>query len=293
MNLVVGATGAVGGKTAEHLLARGEPLRAFVRRESPERSSGPHTDPEHLRALGAEVVFGDLSDPSTLPPALEGVQHVISTANTAKRSPAFDGVDWQGTRDLIDAAAAAGVEHFVYLSAVGAEPGSPVPLFDAKGRAEEHLRASGLGYTIVRPVLFMEDWIGYLLGAQLGAGGEVRLVNGGEQILSFVSADDVALVLASAVGRPEAKGRIIPLGAEASTYSAIVTLIEKSTGRSVPISSVAPGEDIPGLPPMMIQLWAGVAMGPDMEIVSPQSGEELGVTLQPIERFVARTFATA
>jgi uncharacterized protein YbjT (DUF2867 family) len=290
MHLIVGATGSVGGKVAEHLLAGSERVRALVRKDSAARTEGSHTDPEHLRDLGAEIVFGDLADPATLPPALDGVRHVISTANTAKRAPDFETVDWHGTRDLIDAAAKAGVEHFVYLSAVGAEPGSPLPLFHAKGRIEEHLKASGLDHTIVRPVLFMEDWIGYLLGAQLEHAGEIRLLNGGEKVLSFVSAEDVALVLASLVRRPHVKSRVVTLGAEASTHRAIVPLVEEATGRSVAVSSVAAGEEIPGLPPVMVNLWAAMANGPDMDVVSTEVADELGVKLQSIESFVARTF---
>lgn len=293
MILVVGATGMVGGKAAEHLLARGTPVRALVRPEARERLQGPHTDPERLRALGAEICYGDLTEPPSLPPALKGVRYVVSTANTAKRSPDLDGVDWQGTRDLIDEAARAGVQRFAYLSAHGAEPGSPVPLFDAKGRVEAHLKDSGLDYTIVRPVLFMEDWIGYLLGAQLQQSGGVRLVNGGERTLSFVSAEDVALVLATLVARPEALNRVVTLAAEASTHRAIVPLIEKATGRTVPVANAAPGEEIPGLPPVMVQLWAGMALGPDMDVVSPDAEDELGVTLQSIDGFVARAFGGA
>lgn len=291
MNLVVGATGMVGGKAAEHLLARSEPVRALVRKVSPGRSAGPHTHPDHLRALGAEIVHGDLTDPASLGPALEGIRCVIATANTAKRAPDFEGVDWQGTRDLIDSAVAAGVEQFVYLSALGAEAGSPVPLLDAKGRAEAHLEASGLDYAIVRPVMFMEDWIAYLLGAQLGHGGEIRLMNGGEKTFSFVAAADVARLVATLVGHPQASNRVLPLSAGSSTHREIASLIGRATGRDVPVSSVSPGEEIPGLPPVMAELWAGMTMGPDVDLATPEVEREFGVPLQSIDAFVGAVFA--
>ena len=291
MNLVVGATGSVGGKVAEHLLARGEPVRALVRRLSPARNAGPHTHPDHLRALGAEIVHGNLTDTASLGPALEGVRCVVSTANTAKRAPDFEAVDWHGTRDLIDAAAAAGVEQFVYLSADGAEAGSPVPLFDAKGRVEAHLKASGLDYAIVRPVMFMEDWIAYLLGAQLGHGGEIRLMNGGEKTLSFVSGSDVALLVATLVGHPKARNRVLQVSAGSSTHRQVVSLIGRATGRDVPVSSVSPGEEIPGLPPVMGELWAGMTMGPDVDFATPEVEQEFGVPLHSIDAFVGAVFA--
>lgn len=72
-----------------------------------------------------------------------------------------------------------------------------------------------------------------------------------------------------------------------------MSLIERVTGRPVPVSSVPPGEEIPGLPPVMVNLWAAMAVGPDMDVVSTKAADELGVTLRTVEEFVARTFGSA
>lgn len=293
MNLIVGATGTVGGRVAEKLLNRGERVRALVRPQAPGREQGPHTPPERLEQLGAELVPGDLTETSSLPGALEGVRCVIATANTAKRPPDFERVDWQGTRDLIDAAKAAGVERFVYLSAHGAAPDSPVPLFSAKGKVEEHLKASGLSYIILRPVPFMEDWIGFALGAQLAASGELRLVGGGEKAVSFIATEDVADLMTEATGHPEARDQVFTLSAGYATYRDIASMIEEVQGREIPVRSVNPGEAIPGLPAGMVQLWGGMAMGPEMRLATPEVAARFGLSLRPVEAFVERAFARA
>lgn len=293
MNLIVGATGTVGGRVAEKLLARGERVRALVRPQAPGREQGPHTPPERLEQFGAELLPGDLTDASSLPGMLEGVRCVITTATTAKRPPDFERVDWQGTQDLIDAALAAGVERFVYLSAHGAAPDSPVPLLSAKGKVEEHLKASGLSYTILRPVPFMEDWIGFALGAQLAASGELRLVNGGEKAVSFIATEDVADLMAEAARHPEARDQAFTLSAGYATYRDIASMIEEVQGREIPVRSVNPGEAIPGLPAVMVQLWGGMAMGPEMRLATPEVAARFGLSLRSIEAFVREAFARA
>ena len=82
MILVVGATGALGGMIASDLLARGESVRVLVR---------PGSDYTRLVELGAQPVMGDLKDAASLRRACDGVETVITTANSAARgcSPAL------------------------------------------------------------------------------------------------------------------------------------------------------------------------------------------------------------
>ena len=104
-------------------------MRAFVRDPGPAR-----------RQLGADVelAVGDLADPRSVRAALDGADTLfLSCADDPRR------VGWETS--AIDAAVAAGVRRVVKLSAVGAEPGSPVAFWDWHGQVEEHLRASGPG----------------------------------------------------------------------------------------------------------------------------------------------------
>ena len=127
MILVVGATGQLGGLIARALLQDDMPVRVLV------RSSSTY---DALAAAGAEIVTGDLKNPSSLAAATRGIDAVVTTANSIARGggDTIQSVDIDGNRDLIDAAAAAGVRHFVFVSALGASPDHPMPLLRAKGR---------------------------------------------------------------------------------------------------------------------------------------------------------------
>ena len=99
---------------------------------------------DHLAAAGAEPVIGDLKDADSLAACCTGVEAVVSTANSALRGgdDTVESVDRQGSSNLIDAASAAGVRHFVFTSVLGASPESPVPFIHAKG-CETEQRPSG------------------------------------------------------------------------------------------------------------------------------------------------------
>lgn len=77
MILIVGATGQLGGKVLTSLRANGQRVRALVRSQS---------DGSDLRRAGAEIVEGDLRDQASLARACKGVEKVLSTANSARRS---------------------------------------------------------------------------------------------------------------------------------------------------------------------------------------------------------------
>ena len=114
MVLVVGATGSLGRRIVHKLRAQGEDVRVLVR---------PASDWAELERAGAEIALGDLKEPPSLDRACAGVEVVVTTANSAKRGGAdnVETVDLTGNRNLIDAAARAGVRRFVFVSVLGAE----------------------------------------------------------------------------------------------------------------------------------------------------------------------------
>ncbi len=167
MVLLVGATGRLGSRIARELLSKGTGVRALCR---------PSSGYAALQRLGAEIVFGDLRDAASLDAACVGIDTVVTTANTARRSgdDTVDAVDLQGTTDLIDAARKAGVRHFIFMSVLRrVDEKSPVPLWRRRGRTRRYLRASGMTWTIVAPNLFMESWATQIVAAA-GAGRRSR-----------------------------------------------------------------------------------------------------------------------
>jgi uncharacterized protein YbjT (DUF2867 family) len=251
MILVAGATGALGGSVARSLLADGRPVRALVR---------PGSDHATLIDAGAHIAAGDLKDPPSLARACAGVTTVVTTANSAGRSGAdtTDTVDRHGNRALIDAAAAAGVSHFVFVSALGAAVDSPVDFLRAKGEAEAHLRASGMRYTIVQPDIFMEVWFGMIVAMPLQQGLPITLVEPARARHTFVSSGDVAAFVAGAVTRSTAASETIVVGGpEPLSWQDVVETAGHVVGQTLRVNYVAPGTPLPGLPEVVSHLAAG------------------------------------
>ena len=223
MILVAGASGALGGTAARQLLASGRPVRALTRH--PARLDA-------MRALGAEVVRGDLLDPESLERACVGVTQVFTTANSFLGSGASapERVDVPGTRNLIAAAERAGVRHFVFTSALGLERFASVDYFRAKLASERHLQASRVPWTILRPAAFMETWA-MLLGVPVVAGTPVRIVGDGRRRANYVCLDDVAAMVCRVLDEPPA-GAIVEFGGpDELTPLEIVAIFERLSGR--------------------------------------------------------------
>jgi uncharacterized protein YbjT (DUF2867 family) len=292
MILVVGATGQLGGAITRALLGRGRDVRILVRHDSPSAAlagQGLATSADALIAAGAQPVYGDLKDPGSLGAACAGVDVLITTANSAMRGgpDTIETVDLAGNRNLIDAAKAAGVRQFIFVSALGAAPEHPVPMFMAKGRTEEHLRSSGLTWTILSPTAFMEVWPVMVVGMPVAMGQPVTLVGEGRSRSSFVSAGDVAAYAVAAVDNPAATDQLVVIsGPEALSYRDVVAVYERAFGRTIQVNSVAPGEPVPGLPPTMSQMLAGMDF--DMIVDSNAAARTFGVHQTSLAELLGR-----
>jgi uncharacterized protein YbjT (DUF2867 family) len=146
---VAGATGETGQRIVRTLVQRGIPVRALVRDPISARS---------LLPIEVELVQGDVSDQAALRVAIADCT-VLLSATGARPSLDPSGpykVDYEGNKNLIDAAKEKGIEHFVMVSSLCASQFfHPLNLFWLilwwKKQAEEYLQQSGLTYTIVRP----------------------------------------------------------------------------------------------------------------------------------------------
>ena len=297
MILVVGATGVVGGMITRGLLEQGKEVRVLVRRDSPSSQlvqQGLATSAEELIEAGARPVHGDLRDRASLDVAVEGVETLVTSANSAFRGGADDpqSVDLEGNRNLIEAAREAGVEHFIFVSLLGADPDHPAPFMQAKARSESALRESGMDYTILAPTAFMEVWPAMVVGMPALQGQTVTLVGEGSRRHSFVSNRDVAAFAVKAVDDPAALQRHLAIGGpEALTWREVVATYERVLERSIPVEFVAMGEPVPGLPDPMPAMLAGMETYDsvvDMEEIS----RTFDVSLTRLETFVREQVAT-
>jgi NADH dehydrogenase len=286
MKLVVGATGQLGGLIARQLLQRGDEVRVLVR---------PNSRYQPLVEAGALPVFGDLKDPASLDAAVRGVDVVITTANAvvATGADTIESVDVLGNRHLIDAAQSAGVGQFIFTSALGSTPDSPVPLMRAKGLAEEHVRASGMPFTILAPNFFMEVWIGAVVGSAVAEGRPVTLVGDGRRKHSIISMADVAAFAVASVRHSAAINRYLALGGpQALSWRDVVGIYEQLLGRAIPIQTVPPGEAVPGLPPIASGLMAAMDTY-HSPLDMAETASTLGVELTSVEAFARRALAGA
>ncbi len=169
MILVVGASGMLGGAIVDQLVRKGKQVRALVRDAAGEAA---------LREAGAQPVRGDLKDPASLAAACEGVSTVITSANSAGRGGPdnVETVDLKGNHDLVEAASRSGVRHFIFVSAQGEDPGSPVPFLRAKGLTSKRVRESRMHYTVLIPDIYMDVWIPLVVTMLVESGSPVKIV---------------------------------------------------------------------------------------------------------------------
>jgi NADH dehydrogenase len=200
--LVVGGTGNLGRRLVPSLVARGLRVRVLTRDRA--RASG--------LPAGIETCVGDLRREADLAAALTGCTGVVSAAHgfAGEGGTSPEAIDRDANLTLLRLARVAGVERFVLVSVVGARSDHPMSLFRAKHAAEEALRASGLRFTIVRSTAFMETWIS-VVGAPLES-GKALVFGKGENPINFVSARDVAALIAECLRDESTVNQTLEIG---------------------------------------------------------------------------------
>lgn len=209
MILVIGSTGKLGSEVCRLLTAKKYPVRAMIRKTTPEEKRS------ELKSSGLQLVEGDIRDKSTFKAALQGVDTVITTISSMPFAyiPGendISKVDEDGMLNLVDAAKNAEVNHFIYTSFSG-NIDLDFPLQKAKRKVENHLQQSGMNYTILRPGFFMESWLSAMVGFD-AANGKVNLYGTGANPVAYISLKDVAKFAVECASNPNAVNSILELG---------------------------------------------------------------------------------
>ncbi len=287
MILVVGATGLLGGQIARQLLGQGRAVRVLVRDTSAAEAV------EGLRAAGADTVRGDLKDEPSLRAACAGIDTVVTTASSMGRGgeDTLESVDLNGNLHLVDAAEAERVGHVVFVSALGAAPGHPMPLLNAKGATEQRLRASSMSWTVLQPDVFMDLLIPAVVGVPALSGQPVTLVGTGRRRHAMVSARDVAACAVAAVDHPQARRQTVLVGGpQAVTWLDVVAAFERAIGRDLERRTVPPGEPLDGMPAVVGEVLAALD-GYDSPLETEQVARTYGVTQTSVADFVQEWLA--
>jgi len=138
--LIIGGTGTLGRQVVLQALTKGYQVRCLVRN---------FRKASFLKEWGAELVYGDLTRPETIPPCLKGITAIIDASTSrANELESLKKVDWEGKLSLIEASKIANIQHFIFFSAQNVEQFDNIPLMKVKNGIEIQLKESGIPYTI-------------------------------------------------------------------------------------------------------------------------------------------------
>jgi uncharacterized protein YbjT (DUF2867 family) len=231
MILVTGATGVVGTALIPELLQRGHVVRALVR------------DPRRLGAqrVNVQIALADLGDPHGLRHAMRGVKTVVHLGATIRDQPPrrLEEVNGLGTARLLRAAERAGVERFVFFSAIGATSFQRTRFFRSKALAEQAVAESDLRTTIIAPSIVYDPHDHFTSWQRRLALLPVLPVSGdGRAAYQPIWAGDVARATADAVERDGGSERFELAGPDTLTYEQMAILIAAIAGRRRPVVHV-------------------------------------------------------
>jgi uncharacterized protein YbjT (DUF2867 family) len=231
MVLVTGANGFVGSHLVERLRKDGIAVRALVR--TPSRA-------QKLIDLGAEVVPGDISHPSSLEAAVAGCDRVIHLVGIIQegRGFTFRSVHVEGTRNVLEAAKKAGVKQFFHQSALGTRENAKSEYHRTKWEAEQLVKASGLPSTILRPSLIYGpgDQFTLRLAEAIRLSPVLPVIGSGKSKIQPIFIDDVTACIARAVQSDGFLNAVFEIGGpEQLTYEEVTKSIAGALGISRPM----------------------------------------------------------
>lgn len=223
---ITGGTGFVGSALLTALGNR--PLRLLVRDID---KHGEH-ESQHI-----EVVEGDVTNAGSLRETMSNCSTVIHLVAIIEESGnrTFDQVIRQGTENVINEARAAGVRRFIQMSALGAANKPEFPYHQAKWRAEEAVRASGLDWTIFRPSIIFGPGDGFIttLAGVVRTFPIMPVVGDGRSQFQPVAVEDVAAGFLNALDNPVTIHETLELGGpDVLTYEQLLQLIAQHLGKT-------------------------------------------------------------
>jgi uncharacterized protein YbjT (DUF2867 family) len=230
--LLTGATGLVGSTLLRRLTVRREPVRCLVR------------DPRRLgdQRVRVQIALGDLTDPQSFRHAMRGVRTVIHLAASVRDQPrgSIEELNGVATWRMVQAAERAGVERFVFFSALSASTFARTRFFRAKALAEEAVSASEVPHTVFAPSIVYSPGDPFLtLLNRLALLLPAMPVSGsGKALYQPIWADDVADCVMATLDGDGDSSRYELAGPDTLSYDAIARLALRSYGRRRPVVHV-------------------------------------------------------
>ena len=222
--LVTGATGQQGGALARLLLQKKHEVYALIRST---KSESPKA--QNLRNLGAKLVEGDLDKPDSLEQATNGIDSVFLMGTWVEVGT--EGEIRRG-KMMVDIAKEKKIEHIVYSSVVNADKNTGIPHFESKYKVEQHIKNSGIPYTIIGPTFFMDNLLSYsLAGLQQG---QVALPLSPSRILQQSAVENIAEFSALALERRNSFiGKRIDIASDEITGEQAAKVLSNELGHKI------------------------------------------------------------
>ena len=227
--LVIGGTGTLGRQIVLQALTKGYPVRCMVRN---------FRRANFLKEWGAELVYGDLSIPETIPPCLQGITAVID-ASTSRPSDldALKKVDWDGKLILLEASKAANIKRFIFCSTQNLEQFENIPLLAMKQGIEIKLKASQIPYTIFRLSGFYQGLIEQY-AIPILENLPIWVTNENTSV-SYMDTQDIAKFCLRSLQLPETENKTYILGGPKGWVSSeIISLCEQLAGQTAKVNRI-------------------------------------------------------
>ena len=227
--LIVGGTGTLGRQIVLQALTKGYQVRCLVRNLR---------KATFLKEWGAELVYGDLNLPETIPPCLRGITAVIDASTSRPYDlSAMKKIDWDGKLALIEASKVANVKHFIFCSTLNLEQFSDIPLMEMKQGIEIYLKKSKIPYTIFRLTGFYQGLIEQYAIPILE---ELPIwITNENTCVSYMDTQDIAKFCIRSLQLPKAKNKTFFLGGPKGWLSVeIIKLCEQLVGQSAKIKQI-------------------------------------------------------
>ncbi len=248
MLLLTGATGQVGSALLGRLLADGMSVRCLVR------------DPRRLGAtrVRVQIALGDLADPPSFRNAMRGVDTVVHLAAAIRDQPrgSIEELGGIATWRMVQAAERAGVERFMFFSALSASTHSRARFLRAKALAEQAVREAGMHSVVFSPSIVYapgDRWLTLL--ERLALLPAMPMSGGGRALYQPIWAEDVADCAMAALRTPELAGSFELAGPQTLSHAEIVREVLHALHRHRPLAARAHSGRRPGAAPAGGRLW--------------------------------------
>jgi len=228
--LIIGGTGTLGRQIVLQALTKGYNVRCLVRNLR---------KANFLKEWGAELVYGDLTLPETLPSCFRGITAVIDASTSRPYDlSTMKKVDWDGKLALIEAAKLANIQHFIFCSALNSEQFPNIPLLAMKQGIEIKLQKSKIPYTIFRLSGFYQGLIEQY-AIPILEDLPIWITNE-NTCVSYMDTQDIAKFCLQALQLPKTKNQIFFLGGPKGWLSSeIIKLCEQLAGQSAKVQTIS------------------------------------------------------